>query len=60
VIVLADTDAVLKALESLGPILWEEGQEGRIGWAICPCCGKRDLRVQITKVKVLQVEDDEA
>jgi hypothetical protein len=55
--VLADTEALLAALERLGPILWEEGQEGRIGWAICPCCGKRDLRVEIAKVSVLRQDD---
>jgi hypothetical protein len=58
VIVFVDTEALLKALESLGPILWEEGHEGRLGWAICPCCGKRDLRVEIAKVTVLRQDDE--
>jgi hypothetical protein len=33
-------------LERLGPILWEEGQEGVAGWAVCPCCRKRELFIE--------------
>jgi hypothetical protein len=57
VIVLANSEALIKTLEYLGPILWEPGKEGRVGWAICPCCGKRNLKVEI---KILQqVEEGE-
>lgn len=30
-------------LEKLGAILWEPGEEGVAGWAVCPCCGEHDL-----------------
>jgi len=32
-------------LEANGGILWEPGKEGREGWAICPCCGERELYI---------------
>jgi hypothetical protein len=37
----------IEALERLGPILWEpDSSPGRFeGWAICPCCGQRNLWV---------------
>lgn len=33
--------------EAHGGILWDIGREGAAGWAICPCCGKRDLRIEL-------------
>jgi hypothetical protein len=42
------TEQLVAALEKAGPILWEPGYEGRRGWAICPCCGKRELQVVIS------------
>ena len=33
------------ALERAGGILWEPGKEGVEGWAVCPCCGERELHV---------------
>ena len=40
---------VIEQLERLGPILWEPNPpEGwKVGWAICPCCHERNLRVSI-------------
>jgi hypothetical protein len=42
-------DKLIEALERLGPILWEpEPRSGRReGWAICPCCGERELWVSV-------------
>ena len=40
---------IIAALERPGPILWEAHphQGRREGWAVCPCCGERNLRVLI-------------
>lgn len=45
---------LIQGLERLGPILWEpDPQPGRReGWAVCPCCGDRELWVSVP------VEDD--
>ena len=42
-------ERIIERLETIAPILWEpETPEGvRRGWAICPCCGKRNLEVVI-------------
>jgi len=40
-------EQIVAMLEQRGGILWEPGQEGRRGWAICPCCGKRELLVEV-------------
>lgn len=40
---------VLAQLEQQGGILWEPGREGVEGWAICPCCGERQLQVVVDK-----------
>lgn len=39
----------LASLERAGGILWEPGKEGVEGWAICPCCGERQLHVVIDR-----------
>jgi len=38
-------EQVLDYFETRGGILWEPGKEGRVGWAVCPCCGKRELEI---------------
>jgi len=46
---LSDPSTVVAALERRGGILWEQGREGIEGWAICPCCGERQLHVVVDK-----------
>lgn len=40
---------LIAILERRGPILWEaKAPEGRRqGWAVCPCCDKRELWVDL-------------
>ena len=40
-------EEIIDVLEANGGILWEPETSGgsRRGWAICPCCGKRELEV---------------
>lgn len=45
-------EEVIEYLKKNGGILWEPGKEGREGWAICPCCGERELHV------ILVAEDE--
>lgn len=40
-------EEMLAYLEAHGGVLWEPGKEGLVGWAICPCCGKRELRIEL-------------
>jgi hypothetical protein len=43
------TEELVRRLERLGPILWEPMPQAgrREGWAICPCCGNRDLFISV-------------
>ncbi len=43
------TSVDVAALERAGGILWEPGKEGIEGWAVCPCCGERQLHVFATE-----------
>jgi hypothetical protein len=45
----AQLEVLLAWLKDRGGILWEPGREGEVGWAICPCCGKRELRLEIKR-----------
>jgi len=47
--VAASPPDLLASLERQGGILWEPGREGIEGWAICPCCGERQLHVVVDK-----------
>ncbi len=42
-----DQKQLIEVLERPGPILWEPNPTPgrREGWAICPCCGNRELWV---------------
>ena len=40
-------DSVIEYLKAQGGILWEPGKEDREGWAICPCCGRRELHIVV-------------
>ena len=36
---------LIRYLEESSGIPWDPGKEGREGWAICPCCGERELHI---------------
>ena len=46
-----DQKQLIEALERPGPILWESNPTPgrREGWAICPCCGNRELWVSFSE-----------